>query len=255
VDGAEAQLWRTDGTPAGTAHVADVGFGLNDENPPLLAELGGRLYFFALPAPGYPFALRLWSTDGTEAGTREVTDLGLAPTDYLFPQGLAAAGGKIFVSAATSSGDGSPVAGLWATDGTAAGTRRIGSNGFVGDRGTTDFGGRLVFAGPGAFGESALWTSDGTAAGTQPLLAADGQSPGELESFRTFAGRLIFAADRGASTVLWQSDGTPAGTQPVLTLGGEGSGLGRELVVAGSRLFFRAVDAATGDELWALRPD
>jgi ELWxxDGT repeat protein len=254
--GAEAQLWRTDGTPAGTAHVADIGFGLNDENPPLLAELGGRLYFFALKEPFYPFALRLWSTDGTEAGTREVTDLGLGPTDYLFPQGLAAAGGKIFVSAATSPGSGSPVGGLWVTDGTVAGTRQIGSTGFVGDRGTTDFGGRLVFAGPGGNPSgNALWTSDGTAAGTQPLLAADGQSPGQLESFSTFAGRLIFAATGGPSTVLWQSDGTAAGTQPVLTLGGEGNGLGRELVVAGSRLFFRAVDAATGDELWALRPD
>jgi ELWxxDGT repeat protein len=82
-----------------------------------LTPVAGRLFFRAKdPEHG----VELWATDGSAAGTRQVSDLvpGSGSSD---PRGLAAAGGRIFFSAWT------PEQGreLWQSDGTAEGTRRV----------------------------------------------------------------------------------------------------------------------------------
>jgi ELWxxDGT repeat protein len=254
-DGNE-QLWRTDGSAGGTAHVADLHSRFSDENPPLLIPFAGRLYFFAQNDLSSPSSQRLWSTDGTEAGTQRVVTFGLGDTEILDPVGLFVAGGKLFISVYNSGYE------LWVSDGTDAGTHRIAAVGFgardpFGQFTPVDFGGRLIFVGPGSDPRDpqVLWASDGTVAGTAPLLGANGQPIAEPMSLRLFAGRLIFVAPGPGGLVLWQSDGTAAGPQPVLTLGGVAQGFGQDLTIAGDRLYFKAYQPATGTELWALRPD
>src|SRR5687767_8797994 len=62
-------LWRSDGTPAGTrlvrANLANVTY------PENVAAVGPRLYFASTDARG----AELWTSDGTEAGTVFVEDL------------------------------------------------------------------------------------------------------------------------------------------------------------------------------------
>jgi large repetitive protein len=261
--GGNQQLWRTDGTAAGTAHVADLNTNFYDENPPMIAEFNGRLYFFAAESPQQagPFELRLWSTDGTEAGTALSVSFGLGPGDRFDPSSLAVAGGHLYITGWTyvpSAGSG-----LWVSDGTDRGTTLIGpgigiAKKFIyGPPDYVDDQGRLLFEGPGGdpVTGGALWISDGTAAGTRPLLDASGQQVRGVQSLRVLSGVAAFSALAGGQIALWQTDGTAAGTKPLLPLGGIARGYGEELVVAGSRLYFRAYDPAVGDQLWALRPD
>jgi ELWxxDGT repeat protein len=250
-------LWSTDGTPQGTVEVADLHGSFHDDNPPLLQEFRGRLYFFAREDRGSTFSVRLWSTDGTAAGTMRAASFGLQPADDFFPSSLAVAGDRLYISGAAAT------SGLWVSDGTEPGTRLIAPNVIIakgsiyGAPDYVDYRGLLVFEGPGGDPGSgtALWTSDGTAAGTAPLLDANGQKIQGVQSLRVLADRVVFAAPAGGNATLWQSDLTPAGTTPILPLGPGAEGFGEELTIAGPRLYVRAYDPVVGDQLWALRPD
>lgn len=68
------ELWRTDGTAAGTAAVADLAPGAASSSITGLANVNGTIYFGVGGAlPG------LYATDGTAAGTRRVCDAPSAP--------------------------------------------------------------------------------------------------------------------------------------------------------------------------------
>ncbi|HEX6864644.1 MAG TPA: ELWxxDGT repeat protein, partial [Thermoanaerobaculia bacterium] len=121
----------------------------------------------------------------------------------------------------------------------------------------TEHQGKLYFFAPadGSTGWS-LWRSDGTAAGTYPVRAFERNIDSlGLPAFRlrSFAGRLVFAADGDEhGTELWTSDGTAEGTVMLLDLNpGAASSRPSELTVAGSRLYFAAHDGERGREIWS----
>jgi ELWxxDGT repeat protein len=58
------ELWKTDGTAAGTVMVADVNPGSGGSNPGNLTNLGGKLYFTANDGT---HGTELWTSDGTAA--------------------------------------------------------------------------------------------------------------------------------------------------------------------------------------------
>jgi RNA polymerase sigma factor (sigma-70 family) len=60
------ELWKSDGTAAGTVLVKDIAPGSQDANPNRLTHLNGTLYFVAGDGVHYR---RLCKSDGTEAGT------------------------------------------------------------------------------------------------------------------------------------------------------------------------------------------
>jgi ELWxxDGT repeat protein len=240
------ELWTSDGTPEGTALVKDVdprsGHG---SSPQLLTEHAGRLFFVAADEE---HGQELWSTDGTGDGTALAADLASGPAGFSFSH-LVSAGSHLFFSGGPSD---LSQQGLWVSDGTAAGTRLlvdiliqpdvrpIQAPGVLGDR--------LFFA---SIGDQVLWTSDGTEEGTEPLLTADGMQICEPESYRVFAGRLIFSAEGG----LYESDGTGPGTAKILDLAAPSDASFFEVVPAGPRLLFRKWDRFTGSELWALEAE
>ncbi len=90
-----AELWVSDGTPAGTSLVADISPGSSSSAPSELVAAGGALWFAAYdPVHGR----ELWRTDGTAAGTRLVQDI--APEALSSsPEQLTVVGDKIFFSA------------------------------------------------------------------------------------------------------------------------------------------------------------
>jgi ELWxxDGT repeat protein len=61
-----SELWRTDGTPAGTTLVKDVNPGHDGSYPMELTVVGSKLFFVAHNSRFFP---TLWRSDGTAAGT------------------------------------------------------------------------------------------------------------------------------------------------------------------------------------------
>src|SRR6185436_11667995 len=66
------ELWRSDGTPAGTWLVRDIHPGRLGSRLDILTVHQGRLYFFADDGV---WGRELWSSNGTREGTRLVRDL------------------------------------------------------------------------------------------------------------------------------------------------------------------------------------
>lgn len=112
--------WISDGTPAGTMLIADLLPGPAGSRPDPLVVAKGQAFFItqtaADPADGRP---RLWSSDGTAAGTRACLDQ--APASPLSLE-HATTVGRILYFAGRDPGHGAE---LWQCDGTPAGTRRI----------------------------------------------------------------------------------------------------------------------------------
>src|SRR5262245_52935786 len=61
-----SELWKTDGTAAGTVLVKDILEGSGSSKPSNLTNVNGTLFFLAEPYDGFA---GLWKTDGTTGGT------------------------------------------------------------------------------------------------------------------------------------------------------------------------------------------
>ena len=209
------ELWRSDGTAAGTRMVTSIYYGTASSRPHWLTELGGVLYFVA-GSDGNEGSL--WRSDGTANGTWLVQG-------FINASDLTRVGDRLFFIGDTLSTG----AELWTSDGTREGTRLAAdvNPGSAGSRITsiTDFNGRAFFrADDGAaitpHGHEP-WVSDGTPAGTFLLkdINAGGASSSDPfliardERGRVAGGRLYFGATDGQNGYeLWSTDGTPAGT-------------------------------------------
>jgi ELWxxDGT repeat protein len=226
------ELWRTDGTAAGTTMVRDLNVGFNRHsmlagNKPTMAVLGNRLYFGALGD-------QLWKTDGTSAGTELVLDInGVAGFghftrvgDRLLFRGLA--GGRSNM--------------LWTSDGTTAGTAPFARPVSVFSRMVVRDGVAYFVGGEVGGVTSALFRSDGTPDGTYPLLGP-GLAPQPTEFVA--AGDAVYLVSEGA---LWRSDGTVAGTAMLINPGTQANL--NSLAAVGDTLYFSMSDAAHGQELW-----
>jgi len=238
-----SELWRTDATVGGTRLVKDIAVPggvvypyIQGSFPCALTAVGGTLYFGATDGD---HGAGLWKTDGTEAGTEFIKDVGLDCSS-----GLPAFNGGLYFSGTTFSPFES---GLWRTDGTSQGTELIRP---VTVRGLTSVNGTLVFAGSDDAGENGLWTSDGTAAGTLLVQPFSG-GVGSFVLSRDGAFFRAWTADYRSQ--LWRTDGTRNGTT-LLTEFPYGQvneiGLVNEIVTIGNRAFFAGEDAEHGVELW-----
>ena len=112
-DASSSNLWRSDGTEAGTAPVTQVGIGFELG---VMTRLGDRVLL--VTPTDYPptlyFASDLWATDGTEAGTVRLID------GDVLGSTLRVVGDAAFFCARTLALDDEPR--LWRTDGTPEGT-------------------------------------------------------------------------------------------------------------------------------------
>ena len=245
---ASNQLWTTDGTAVGTVLLRTIGaastFG---DTIYSLTLVGDRLFFLAFDTAT---AWEPWVSDGTAAGTRQLT--GLIPNATgVSIRTLFSLNGALHFWLASSTG-----AALWKTNGTAAGTTLIydvlSSQPF---KFTT---GALHFAANG----NKVWVSDGTTAGSRALTA--GTTTSEVLRLEALGAQaILFVLNENAGgraddvAEVWVTDGTQAGTRFV-------SALGRPAVsnaayywatlvntaVVGTRLVFPFTSATTGTDLW-----
>lgn len=116
-------LWVTDGTSGGTRELRVVGatasglFSLVGHNPDFTV-LGTTALFGGLDANG---SLNLWMTDGTSAGTSQLTVTALG-ANGVNPQALTVLGTKVIFKGTDPHSGGFH---LWVTDGTSAGTSEL----------------------------------------------------------------------------------------------------------------------------------
>jgi ELWxxDGT repeat protein len=205
-DGVETRLWRSDGTASGTFLVAQsVSTGTD------YTVLGDALFFVGNSAIS---GKELWKTDGSIAGTVQITENGFSTSVSERPT---PAGGRLFFGARATGGVGTDD--VFVTEGTEETTRSlgVGPGSLLGP--AAAFGERLlghIFVPSSP--QSGLWTSDGSPAGTtflRPLT--DTVRPVTLGSFA-----LLLASEGGIDFDLWRSDGTPAGTSRVKDLAPQG---------------------------------
>jgi ELWxxDGT repeat protein len=256
-DGAHGrELWKSDGTRAGTVLVRDINPGADDAQPeygysPLVAI--GETVFFS--ADDRVHGRELWKSDGTRAGTVLVKDIhrgkrGPSPTE------LTKVGDALFFSA----DDGVHGRELWRSDGTQAGTvlvRAIDPAEAYGDYdgpvSLTAVGGRLFFAVDDGTHGMELWQSDGTRAGTVLVKDIRADSYGSYPDGLAFLDDTLFftARDGTHGSELWKSDGTEAGTVLVKDIRpGAGDSQSSFLTAVEDQLFFSADDGVHGQELW-----
>lgn len=248
------ELWRTDGTAAGTVLVYDINPGTAGSNPQFLTPVGSWLYFTAFrPDVG----TELWRTDGVVV--QLLGDLNPGTTSSN-PTHLTAVNDTLFFTA-THSATGSE---LWKA--TSAGVSFLADlvpgSASSSPRELTNVSGILFFsAWTPTYGRE-LWKSDGTAGGTQ-LVADINQvvpvpplSSNNLDSDPRYLvnvnGVLYFSANDGLSgNELWKSDGTSTGTLMVADIvpGANGS-FPAWLTNVNGTLFFTATSSGQGRELW-----
>ncbi len=224
------ELWASDGSETGTVLVHEFAPGPEPGYIPVVSpvEAGGRL-FLELQLEGES-EFSLWRTDGTSAGTFQLTPEGLAVRSV-----LVALGNSVCFTAE----DEEHGTELWTSDGTVEGTRRLDlAPGIEDPAVVAAFNGKLFFmAEEPATSEHQLWSSDGTLGGTRLLASFDRDLQSSLVEY---AGRLWFFADtRDFGVELWSTDGTPAGTRLAFELEpGNRGGQPTHLISTGSRLFF-----------------
>ena len=246
-----SELWKSDGTRAGTVLVKDIHPGDYDGHASSLADVRGTLFFTARDGI---HGRELWKSDGTRAGTVLVKDIHPRARDSE-AAALTGVGGRLFFTA----DDGIHGPGLWKSDGTRAGTvlvKGIGFDDYYDDYGPnlTGVGGTLFFTADDGTHGSELWESNGTRAGTVLVkdIHADAYDSGP--SYLEGVGDTLFftARDGTHGSELWKSDGTRAGTVLVKDIRpGTGYGYDPEsLTGVGGTLFFAADDGTRGSELW-----
>jgi ELWxxDGT repeat protein len=248
--GVGTELWKSDGTEAGTALVSDILPGTGSSSPKNLVNVNGTLFFTANTGSGY----QLWKSDGTAAGTVLIGSVPQA-------QRLVNVNGTIFFSA----NDGTHGYELWKSDGTAAGTMLVkdiwpGSSASFPLK-LTSANGLLFFVASDGTHFNVLWQSDGTPAGTQmvkPTSLAPNINSTTTTSLATLGNFVYFAAsDSVHGTELWKTDGTATGTVLVSEAIDGSDGLGNQDFldtstsgVAGGKLFYTVSDSTRPGQLW-----
>lgn len=284
------ELWRSDGTTAGTTIVKDIYPGPNDGSPMHLTASGGKLFFTASDGTD----IELFVSDGTDAGT---VKLDINPAGSSYPDWLTDVNGTLFC-AATHSVSGRE---LWKSDGTIGGTvvvTEINFPPFV-DTNPTELeavGNLLYFSGsflgfpgnppvacvtdgtgPGTHGlgapspreftavgprvffvsNSELWSWNGSSAAM--VKKVNPSAPSDARDLAAFGNILLFSVDDGINgNELWRSDGTAAGTYMVKDINTQpvgypqqGYAYPRSFTTFGGVSLFSAYEPSTGRELWA----
>ncbi len=242
------ELWRSDGTPAGTRVIRDLTPQMNSGGsaPTEFTPLGAGVLFTALPdtsslglymieEPGDWRLLGTYSHVSYSALTSELTRVE----------------DRVFFSAQTGGGSRHP----WVTDGTVAGTLRLaGPNGLqsVGNAGYAGVGRHACFSALGVEGWEP-WCSDGTIEGTRLLADIAPGAASSNPAAWTSTGSLAFfvATDGEAGQELWVTDGSSAGTRMVADIkAGPESSMPQALSSLGERVVFFADDGVHDYELW-----
>ncbi len=215
-DGADREIWRSDGTSTGTnPYVTDLDLSLQGVGDMKgLTAMGDR---FAFLYDDEGNNLNVWLSDGTAAGTRRVSDFDAYPASTTFVLGFTRFNGYQYFMV----DDGIHGIELWRTNGVEtelfldcnSGT----ASGFGFATSSMMVAGNLLFffADDGIHGPE-LWKTDGTPVGTSMVkeIYPGSSDNGDYFGFLgTFQNSLVFKTHDGVNGIEpWISNGTEAGT-------------------------------------------
>jgi ELWxxDGT repeat protein len=208
-DGSGLELWKSNGTVAGTIRIKDIWPGTSGSNPELLTNVGGTVYFVANNGKN---GRELWKTNGTATGTVMVKDI-LPVSGSSMPAGLTNVNGVVYFSA----NNGMHGYELWKSNGTAEGTVMVKDIRTASKVSSSPLNLRrsngLLFFSAIDDGGRELWKSDGTAAGTVKVKDIRTGGDSDVDNLIDANGTLFFTANDGIhGDELWKSNGTSAGT-------------------------------------------
>ncbi|MEQ1906802.1 MAG: ELWxxDGT repeat protein, partial [Pirellulaceae bacterium] len=244
------ELWKSDGSIAGTVMVKDINPRASGSSPTYLTNFGGRLFFSASDGVN---GHEVWRSNGAVGNTNMLLDIfpGIVGSSS---NSFTEAGGLLYFEA----DDGVNGEELWVTDGRAAGTVLLkdtwpGPNGFVSN--ITNVKGIILFTASDGINGIEIWRSNGTTGGTFMLKdirpGLFGSTP---RNFTNVKGVLYFSANDGTSGYeLWKSTGSAANTVLVKDIQpGLGSSNPSYLTNVKGVVYFAAADDPffSGNELW-----
>ncbi|MBO0698525.1 MAG: hypothetical protein J2P46_09030, partial [Zavarzinella sp.] len=245
------ELWKSDGTAAGTVLVKDIRPGSNSSNPAMLTAVGNTLYFTATDATT---GTELWKSDGTAAGTVEVADLTPGSTNTTF-EWLKDIGGRLVFARQESSFGGNPTVDVFAVD--PGGLTPIVS--YAAEAGVAVVGTRLFYHAFTPDSQDTLFVIDTAAVNPTPVLLTAVPTnlfgAAQMRYLTAVGNRLFFDAITAVGEEPWVSDGTPGGTHLVKdinqdTAANNPGSSPTEFTNVGGITYFAATTIAHGRELW-----
>ena len=245
------QLWKSDGTAAGTTRLSDGNDANYGINPQDLSVVGNTLYF---AADDLTHGGQLWKSDGTVSGTTYVTDSNDGSANVgIYPTDLTNVNGTLYFVGVDHT-DGTQ---LFTSNGTAAGTTVVadipGAKGYLGSYPTdlTAADGLLFFSATDSTHGAQLWVTNPSNSTTTMLTNVTG---GAAPQFLTAVGSTLYFTgyDPTNGFQLWASNGTTSGTERLTSGGATGLGLNPQFLTAvGSTVYFTASDGTDGTQLWS----
>lgn len=257
------ELWKSDGTEAGTSLVKDIWPGSDGSDPYDFRVFGSKVYFIAYNEEN---GEELWVTDGTSAGTQIAFDPYPGDDNGSSPSNLTIVGSYMYWMAYDDDwGDDA----IYKVDelGVVSTVLRAGEYSVISNSmyaysfsnfcavENTLFFRAYSYELDWDYRGRELFKTDGTPTGTVCVkdirIGGSNSNPSQL----TAVGSTLFfvATDGYTGNELWKSDGTEAGTILVNDVrpGGSSSGISN-MVALGDDLLFTADDnlGTTGNELW-----
>lgn len=208
------ELWKTDGTAAGTVRLTDLNPGPNDSldgSNVQMTDVNGTLFFVANDGI---HGDELWKSDGTTEGTVMVRDINSGVVQST-PRHLENVNGTLFFSAYSDEAGFE----VMKSDGTEAGTVALDLNvqplqeSFSSVADIANVNGQLFFIAEDASG-SQLWKSDGTTTGTTKVThfsKDEPHYPGEILGGDQGIYFTVYEATHGRE--LWVTDDSAIGAR------------------------------------------
>lgn len=245
------ELWKSDGTDAGTVLVSDIRARVSPSEAKYLTNVNGTLFFAGNDGL---HGMELWKSDGTPAGTVMVKDTVEGPNGS-FPSELVDHNGTLYFRAITAT----PGEVLFRSDGTAGGTESISIQAEPGLETENppyifdikSVGDIVYFQRHSTTTGTQIWKTDGTSDGTLPVTGFLPEDNVEISSLVDGGEQLFFtASDADHGNELWVIDGHASAPRIVKDLrpGSRGSAP-QQFLNHGNLLYFIAfTDEAYG--LW-----
>lgn len=217
------ELWRTNGTTAGTFMLKDINPTFDSYGDPMysspeyFSSFNNEVYFRATDGEhGY----ELWKTDGTEEGTVMVKDIYSGALGSMNPTSstlFVEYNGELYFAAKPDNDTGLE---LWKTDGTEEGTVQVKDiytearssskpSGFV------VYNDLLFFTAETSSYYPEIWYTDGTTEGTLRLSDLPIEQTPKAKHLMVFNGMLIFKGELDNGLEFWKTDGTSEGTEEI----------------------------------------
>lgn len=249
-----SELWRSNGTSAGTYMVKDILPGLASSYPSKIVATSNKIFFTTAIQP------QLWVSDGTEAGTKALTSF----KDTMSPAITnVCAGNNICYFIFTTNYYSSSTRQLWKTDGTIAGTKMVYDFSSITQYNNAitslvEINGVLYFTAYTTTIGYGIWRSDGTPGGTYYINTSTGSyfSDGP-EKLTEYNNRLYFTANDGTGRKIWLADslGTTLSIAPKMgsvtpTREDTYTYSDNPFVISNNVLYYMASTPETGTELF-----